>query len=83
VCAVKRELSIDFAELSNLEVHCAKCGTKITIDFKRESLTPPECPCCHETFNSGYIPALRAFREAYRCATQAGTPALRFRIPFE
>jgi ribosomal protein S27E len=54
MCAVKKELVIDFAELHSLEVHCGKCGTKITIDFDEESITPSKCPSCGEEFGGGY-----------------------------
>ena len=82
MCAVKKDLLIDFTELHSLEIHCRKCGTKITIDFNKESLTPSKCPSCSEEFGGGYSVVLRNFREAFRSARVDQTPPLRFRIPF-
>jgi hypothetical protein len=81
VCAVRRELTIDFAELNHIEVKCA-CGTQVTLDMSTETNTPGACPGCRKDF-SGFANTMRSFRGALQASKIENTPAIRFRIPFE
>ena len=85
MCALHKELSLDFSELGNLEIRCP-CGTKISLDLDKENtLIPAECPGCREKFKESFTRSVLAFKEAYRAlaVTTRDAPAVGFRIPFD
>jgi hypothetical protein len=79
---VRRELIIDFAELSCIEARC-KCGQvtlmSATADYTRTAL---KCSGCDKPFSDMFLYALRSFREAYKNFGVANGVSAHVRIPF-
>jgi hypothetical protein len=87
MCALRRELAIDFAELRCLEIRC-NCGTKITIDIGgKDLLTPKMCPGCNGAFGDTFEKSLQTFKQAYRgfvlVNIDSKLPSVGLRIPFD
>lgn len=86
MCAVKRELSIDYAELNCLEVRCA-CGTIILIPTDHgDNFTTTNCPECRIQYGSNLGRAVQQLREVYRLFAmiqrEPKAPRIGVRIPF-
>jgi hypothetical protein len=86
MCAVKRELVIDFAELGCVEVRC-KCETIVLMSVKGDhARTAYKCPGCGESYGDTFTHALTQFREVYRLfgvvEKDSAAPSVGIRIPF-
>jgi hypothetical protein len=87
MCALRRELAIDFADLRSLEIRC-KCGTTVVFDVSaNDTVTPQNCPGCREPFGDTFTKALREFKEAFQLFgivnQDKKPPTVGVRIPFE
>jgi hypothetical protein len=87
MCALRRELCIDFSELRVIEIRC-QCGTTMSFDIaSEESLAPLGCPGCRSQFGETFRQLFDAFRTAYRGFAIVGKdskrPTIGFRIPFD
>jgi len=85
MCAVRREISIDFKELRRLSISC-RCGTVITMDAGPQAKSVPvSCPGCGKAFSDMCSQAIRSFRESYRLlelAPESDAPTVSIQIPF-
>ena len=84
MCALHKELSLDFSELAILEIRCP-CSTRILLDLNSENvLIPVECPGCRERFAESFGRLVLGFKQTYRALAvrSADAPAVGFRIPF-
>jgi hypothetical protein len=80
VCALKREISVDFAELRHIEIECS-CGTGILVDLtNKNALSPCACPGCHLDLKTKDL--LDSFKELYRALAGLEQATVRFRIPW-
>lgn len=79
VCALKREISVDFAELRHIEIECS-CGTGILVDLTNNALSPGACPGCHLDLKIKDL--LDSFKELYRALAGLERATARFRIPW-
>jgi hypothetical protein len=80
MCALNREILVDFAELRHIEIECS-CGTGILVDLtNKKALSPGACPGCHLDLKIKDL--LDSFKELYRALTGLEEAAVRLRIPW-
>lgn len=81
---MKKQIALDFADLRYVEVTCANCAAKTTIDaLNQKSRAPETCGGCGVTFD---VMAIRnpitSFIDVYRTLTHADQRA-KFRVVVE
>lgn len=79
---IRRELVIDFKDLSQMVLPCPKCESTITI-LVRTAEVPQECPSCHEEYDPAFRQAVRDFRQVYKRLTDPKSRSVQFRIAAE
>ena len=84
MCAMQKELILDFDELKHISVTCLQCGAITTVDVTNEKMRPAgRCPSCFREFDSHSTQeAIAAFVEAYRKVSRL-KDRIAFRITLE
>ena len=79
MCAVRKELLVDFSDLRYFEVECG-CGTRISIDLEsRTALLPSACPGCNQDLQLKN--SLISLAEQYQYLKNLKQAAVRIRVP--
>lgn len=83
MCALRKELAIDFNELHVFEITC-QCGTVIVFDVLNLKVPiPTNCPGCGEAFGDPFRQGVRDFRDAHRLLTQESPhPTVAVKLPW-
>jgi hypothetical protein len=70
----QNETIVFLSDIRFVEIHCAYCSTKVTLDMQEpsefsqrhdEAFAPKECPGCRKNYDSAVRPAVNAFQYAY------------------
>ncbi len=62
----EKEISIDFSELSPIEMYCPSCKTGILVDLKEAKRMPTMlCPTCNHSFSDDACTALQRYDEFF------------------
>jgi hypothetical protein len=71
---MQSEFVVSLKDLRYVEVHCAHCTTKLTLDMeqppefykKHGAFVPKECPGCRKSYDSAMQHGVDHFLEAYQ-----------------
>lgn len=75
-----KEISINFSELSRIEVYCPSCNTGILIDLTTAKRMPAIlCSACSHSFSDHACTALQKYNEFFNNAV-ASKITFKFRI---
>jgi hypothetical protein len=87
MCALRRELVVDFSDLRHLRIACGseRCQSVVIIDLEaKDSVALKVCPGCNDAFKEDFLKALDTFKESYRgIVGRADMPKVGFTIPFD
>jgi hypothetical protein len=64
MCALKRELLVDFDEMNRIEIECP-CGTSLVIDVSKSGMTPARCAACNTEYGKAFERAFQDYRATY------------------
>ena len=68
MCAMTKELLLDFAELRYIAVECPRCHAEITVDAENKAADdfPVVCPCCRESLGPLIKININAYKAVYK-----------------
>lgn len=87
MCALRKELAVDFTELHVLEIRCGKCGTLVISDLNADKgWVPSGCPGCNTEFGDAFSQGVRDLKSAARLLNvvtkDRGGPSIGFKVPW-
>lgn len=70
---MQNDFVISLADMRYVEIHCAMCKTKVTLDMEKPSdfgkkhgyFAPKTCPGCHTDYDSKIRSAVDGFQRSY------------------
>lgn len=75
----EKEITIDFRELSKMEVYCANCGAGCLLDWTKQQAFPLNCAVCSVQFSQSARKAMSVYQIFYREAVN-GEVNIQFRV---
>jgi hypothetical protein len=75
----EREITIDFSELSRIEVYCPACKGGCLIDWKSQEAFPQQCGVCGTQFSESARRAMASHQQFYKAAKDSKL-TFRFRV---